>query len=38
MVRTNVLRLMVAIGSFSTLAAVVGAGTKWSLAAIEWMW
>lgn len=31
MMRTNVLRLMVAVSSFGTLAAIVGAGTKWAL-------
>jgi hypothetical protein len=31
MVRTNVLRLMVAVSSFGTLIAIVGAGTKWFL-------
>jgi hypothetical protein len=34
MVRTNALRLMVAVSSFSTLVAVVGAGVKWSFAEI----
>jgi hypothetical protein len=29
MTRVNVVRLMVAVSSFSTLVAVVGAGTKW---------
>ena len=29
MVRTNVLRLAVAVSSFGTLIAIVGAGTKW---------
>ena len=29
MIRTNVLRLMVAVSSFGTLVAIVGAGTKW---------
>jgi hypothetical protein len=39
MVRTNVLRLLVAVGSFGTLVAVVGAGTKWSLSLVEiWPW
>jgi hypothetical protein len=32
MMRTNVFRLMVAVGSFGTLVATVGAGTKWSWA------
>jgi hypothetical protein len=30
MIRTNAFRLMVAISSFGTLVATVGAGTKWS--------
>jgi hypothetical protein len=34
--RANALRLMVAIGSFGSLVAVVGAGTKWSLA-LSWL-
>jgi hypothetical protein len=29
MTRVNVLRLMVAVSSFGSLVAVVGAGTKW---------
>jgi hypothetical protein len=29
MVRTNVLRLAVAVSSFGALIAIVGAGTKW---------
>lgn len=29
MIRTNAFRLMVAISSFGTLVAAVGAGTKW---------
>jgi hypothetical protein len=29
MTRTNVFRLMVAVSSFGSLVAVVGAGTKW---------
>ena len=37
MIRTNVLRLMVAVSSFGTLVAVVGAGTKWSLD-VSWLW
>jgi hypothetical protein len=31
MIRTNVLRLMVAVSSFGSLVAIVGAGTKWWL-------
>jgi hypothetical protein len=38
MIRTNVLRAMVAVGSFGSLAAVVGAGTKWYLAVPAWPW
>jgi hypothetical protein len=31
MVRTNAFRLMIAVSSFGSLIAIVGAGTKWSL-------
>ncbi len=32
MIRTNAFRLMVAVSSFGSLVAIVGAGTKWSWA------
>ena len=31
MIRTNAIRLMVAVSSFGTLVAIAGAGTKWWL-------
>ncbi len=31
MTRTNLFRLMTAIGGFGSLVAVVGAGTKWGV-------
>jgi hypothetical protein len=38
MVRTNVLRMAIAVASFGSLVAVVGAGTKWSMAMLTWPW
>jgi hypothetical protein len=41
MIRTNVLRIAVAVCSFGALVAVLGAGTKWSVESVWpviWPW